>query len=303
MGRTTSEAASHIAAAAAWGSPIGETDHALLAAALAVAVANRCERQLVEAAGGRLDDRRARLDAERDRFRRALAATGSLLARAEVSACLIKADPDDDLGYENFDVVVRRADWPRALAALASWSSGTSNHRLERDKRFVHNPDGPDLHLHSRVSWYEVPVIDAESLLDRGVPGPPGFALPTPPDRLRILLAHAAFQTLCLDLRDLRELRELLEPGLVEEARGRADEEGWQRLFEHALAVGRGTVDALDAGRTPSVPAPLSARAALRGGAEHVRRLASGRRSAALREGVLRPLLVAAKLRRGAATW
>ena len=300
---TTNARASHIAASAAWGRRVDGVDDALLAAALAVARENRVERAVVEAHPGRLGPELARLDGDRASFRDALAASGAALEAAAVPACLIKVDPDDDLGYENFDVVVPLEDWPEALGALAGWADGTSRHRLERDKRFVHNPHGPDLHLHSRVSWYEVPVIDAAPLLARAATAIPGFGVPAPADRLRTLLAHAAFQTLCLDLRDLRDLRELLDAGVVDEARPLARSEGWAGLFEHALAVGRAAVGELDAGRTPRLPAPLSGHVALARGGRHVAYLARRRPRAALRELALRPALVAAKLRRGIATW
>jgi hypothetical protein len=301
-GHSTRDAALHIVAAAAWDGALGDPNDLTLAAALDVARRNRVERQLVEAFPARLSDPATRLDGQRAAFRRALAESGRVLDAAGVPACLIKVDPAEDLAYENFDVVVPREWWPAALAALAVWATGTSHHRLERDKRFLHNPDGPDLHLHSRVSWYEVPVVDAEPLLARTEEAVVGFRRPAAPDRLRILLAHAAFQTMCLDLRDLLELRALGDAA-TGDARELARAEGWSGLFEHAHGVGTEAIAALDRGRTPRLPAPLSGRVALARGAEHVRRLARRERAGALREAALRPALVAAKLRRGDARW
>ena len=273
----------------------------VLAAALALARRNRVEATLARAYAPRLSQEAASLDAHSQAFRRNLRASSVVLRAAGVVPILIKADPALDYVYSNFDLVVGEDCWDPAVTALRSWTSREWGHPLERDKILFAPESGPAVHLHRSVGWFEVPIISAESgLRDRArYDDDAGCLIPARHDRLRIVLAHAAFQNLALDLADLCEIRDLAHDDAVAAALREARIEGWGRAFGAFLAWSARLIRHLDAGEPLASPAPAPVGPALGAGLEHARASASRNRLAtAAREVVLRPVLVAAKRRR-----
>lgn len=236
-------------------------------------------------------------------FRQRLGEAVGRLQAGGVDPILIKCDPSADFVYSNFDLVVGADGWARALGALDGWASRFSGHRLEPDKLIVHPPTGPAAHLHRDASWFGVVAVEAAALR-RHVRRDPGTGVlrPDPTDELRLLLAHAVFQNLAVDLAELLSIRGLLAEGAdTEEARRRCQVEGWAAGFGVALDVARRTMAALDAGEPVPLPAPLPPLASLRDGVLHAAHLVrAGRAPMALREIALRAPLVAAKARRRA---
>jgi hypothetical protein len=292
-------AAHELLVAALWhGSPTPPGDD-VLALALRLARQNRVEALLARAYPDRLAAELREVEDKTRGFRRSLEEVASLLRRAGVAPILIKADPAADYVYSNFDVVVGDDGWDEAVRVLAGWSSRRWGHVLERDKVLFAAPAGPAVHLHRSVAWFEVPVIPTPDLRRRTVAddGHP-WLLPDPLDRLRITLAHAAFQNLAVDLADLLEMRSLLTAPLPPQGAERAGQEGWRATFEAASDWAAGLVRRLDAGVAIPLPAPMPAAMAARAGVEHAGHLlGSGRRPLAARELALRPVLIAAKRR------
>lgn len=271
----------------------------LLAPALALARRNRVEATFARAYESRLADEVASLDAHSRAFRRNLRDSSAVLRSAGVVPILIKADPALDYVYSNFDLVVGEDGWDAAVATLRPWSLREWGHPLERDKILFAPHSGPAVHLHRSVGWFEIPIISAEKGLreraheDRDA----GCLVPARYDRLRIVLAHAAFQNLAVDLADLWEIRDLGDDDTVAAASREASAEGWGRAFRAFLSWSMRLIRRLDAGEPLALPAPAPVGPAFGAGFEHASASRSGLETAA-REVVLRPVLVAAKLRR-----
>jgi hypothetical protein len=281
---------------AAWHDrPVGDVGGVTLWRALELARRNQVEARLARCAGEELPSELARTREAADAWRRNLGEASALLAEAGVTSVLIKSPPPEDCVYSNFDLVVGRERWVEAQRALAGWAVRTSGHPLEPDKLLVHPPAGPAAHLHRDVSWFGVVVVEAARL--RSLPAPDGaWRVPVPADELRIVLGHALFQNLAVDLSELRGLRGLLDDATVAEAAALAGEEGWGAGFVEAVALVRQAVAELDRSRPPTLPLPLPLRLCAAVGLEHARAgLRSGARAAALRELGLRPPLIAAK--------
>lgn len=202
--------------------------------------------------------------------------------------------------YSNFDLLVSREDWERAVAVLRGRSSAVRRHPLEPDKLLLYFERGPAVHLHRELGWFGVPVVDTQSVLARARSAPwlPAVEVPAPEEALRLLLAHASFQNLSLDLHDLVRVRRLLDHADLGAAEKAARAEGWDRAFRRVLALSSRAIVGLDAGGRCRLPLFLPPLPSLVDGWAHAAVLwERDARRDALHQVWLRPLLVAAKTR------
>ncbi len=281
-----------------WRGEVIPVDDAGLAAALREADRNQVQGLLARAYPQRLPGLVRAVDVATAQFRDNLAAVTARLRDAGVLPVLIKADPEGDYLYTNFDLVVGD-QWDAARRALAGWYVRSSGHPLEPDKVLLHPPSGPAAHLHRLVSWFGIPVVPAARLAARASSSPEGWLQPADADQLRIWLAHAVFQNLAVDLSELLAIRPLLVPDVVTEARHEARREGWQRAFDETLRTVDRAVARLDRGQDLPLPVPLRTSASIAVAREHVGHLRrTGQVAAARREAVLRgPLAVVKRCR------
>lgn len=281
--------------------PVPDASDDALVAALQLARRNEVEAPFVRAYADKLRDEMAEIDAGIAAYHRNLGEACELLARAGVRPILIKALPDDDYTYTNFDVVVGDDGWDRSVEALRPWAVSTSRYPLERrTKLLLYPPAGPAAHLHREVAWFDIPAIPTADLRAGAAPAQGvDCLLPSDVDALRILLAHAIFQNLALSLGELLTLRRLSEEAaVVAAAQQRAEVEGWGIGFRSAVRTARRTMDRLDRLEYVRLPVPLSIPASVVGGATHALHLLKARDVAAsVRELALRGPLVVAKLR------
>lgn len=277
--------------------PVGDD---VLAMALRVARRNQVQGLLARSYPAELQDELASVRTASDLFRRNLAEATLRLRNAGIRPVLIKADPNGDYVYTNFDLVVGE-QFERAVRVLAGWFTRTSRHPLEPDKVLLHPAEGPAAHLHTDVSWFGIPAVRGGPLAERAHEAAGGWLVPEPADELRIWLAHAAFQNLALDLSELIALRGLVHPDVIDRARAAAGREGWCRAFDETLRVAQDAITALDHGHAPRLPIPLTTATSLAVLREHaLHLLRTGRRSIAAREVALRPpLAVVKRLRLG----
>lgn len=282
-------------------SPPPDPDSATLAEALRLARRNQVEGVLCRAYPTHLAAELTEIVRQHEEFRRNLDAVSSLLRAAGVEPILIKAPPGLDYVYSNFDLVVGDDGWQAAIAALAGWAVRRSTHPLEQvTKLLMHPPVGPAAHLHRAVAWFDIPVVPTDRLRARAHATPDGdWLVPAPADELRIMLAHAVFQNMAIDLAELLTVHALsAEEETVRDARSEATREGWRRGFDDAWAVAESATARLGLGEDVRVPVRLPIARSLLAGAEHARGLhRSGRRKAAWREALLRVPLVLAKQR------
>ncbi|MFL5955293.1 MAG: hypothetical protein ACJ76I_14415 [Gaiellaceae bacterium] len=245
-----------------------------------------------------LAPRRADVELQSAAFRHNLRDSATRLRDADLHPLLVKADPDSAYVYSNFDIVVDRRHWGQALAALGPWVATTRQDRLERQKLFVVPHEGPALHLHAAICWYDIPSISTHRALERarGEDGVP-WLMPAPVDDFKILVAHIGFQTIAPTLSDLLLYRRA-GTEVIEAAAAEARAEGWEPVF--SLVVDRldRLARVLDAGGSPALPAPLPPGRAIAVGLQHaVTLIRRGRWHAAARELALRIPLVVAKQR------
>jgi hypothetical protein len=275
----------------------------VLEAALRLARRNGVQGHLARHYPDRLASEMAAVAGSSQRFRRNLADVATRLRGAGVEPILIKCDPADDFVYSNFDLVVGEQGWQPALDALKGWGVRQSSHPLEPDKLIVHPPEGPAAHLHRHVSWFGVTVVEAGALRAAATSSPQfDVLLPAPVDALRLLLAHAAFQNLAIDLSELRTERRLLDSGVdVAAVRSAAIEEGWGWAFDLTLTAVRCAIRAIDADVPPRLPVALPSLGSMLAGLRHAGQVARRRPAMALREVALRGPLVIAKTRRNLA--
>jgi O-antigen/teichoic acid export membrane protein len=291
----------HVLTEAVWrGRPLPADDDTLREA-LVLARRNQVEGRLARAYPRQLAPVEAEVAAATGLFRRNLYEVTGRLRDAGIPGVLIKADLSGDYVYGNFDLVVRERQWQAAQAALAGWYARRSVYWLERSSKvLLEPPSGPAAHLHKAVSWFGVPVVPTERLIERSASrdGRP-WLVPVPPDELRIWLAHALFQNLSLDLSELIAVRGLLRPDVVSEALREAGREGWAAAAHTVLAAAREAIDRLDAGAPVRLPLPLPVAASAQEAAQHPLHLLreTGTR-AAVRDAALRLPLVVAKKRR-----
>jgi hypothetical protein len=295
---TKRRSATTVVAASVWRGEVPQVDDADLTAALQEAERNQVQGVLARRYPERLADLLRSVEAATTEFRANLADATVRLRNAGIQPVLIKADPEGDYVYTNFDLVVGE-QWDAARRALSGWYVRTSGHPLEPDKLLLHPASGPAAHLHQVVSWFGVPVVPADRLATRASMSTRGWLTPDPADELRIWLAHAVFQNLALDLSELLAIRPLLRPEIVAEAEEEAQREGWRRAFLAALRTARDAVACLDDGRHVSLPVPLGPSASVAVAREHVGHLLrTGHVAAARREAALRgPLAVVKRCR------
>jgi O-antigen/teichoic acid export membrane protein len=267
---------------------------------LALARRNHVEGRLARAYPEQLPHVMAEVRAARGLFARNLAQVTGRLGEADIPAVLFKGDLPDDCVRNDFDLVVEERHWDGTFTALAGWYVHSSTYWLERTtKALLFPPVGPALHLHTGVSWFGVPVVPTEELLDGASDNGHGCLSPAPVDELRIWLAHAMFQNLALDLSELFAVRDLLRPDLIEAGRGKATREGWRTGYDVAVAAARSAIERLDGGAPLGLPVQLPLPLSLRAGAEHAYHMhLRGQHLAASRAAALRVALVAAKQRR-----
>jgi len=268
--------------------------------ALALARRNHVEGRLARAYPEQLSHVMAEVRTARGLFARNLAQVTGRLGEADIPAVLFKGDLPDDCVRNDFDLVVEERHWDGTFTALAGWYVHSSTYWLERTtKALLFPPVGPALHLHTGVSWFGVPVVPTEELLDRASSNGHGCLSPAPVDELRIWLAHAMFQNLALDLSELFAVRDLLRPDLIDAGREKATREGWRTGYDTAVAAARSAIDRLDGGAPLGLPVQLPLPLSLRAGAEHAYHMhLRGQHLAASRAAALRVALVAAKQRR-----
>lgn len=285
---------------AAWTEdPVVDPSQELIDTAVVLAHRNEVAPLLVHAYADRLITEANALRAAVAAYHRNLVDACALLEDASVPTILIKALPMDEYIYSNFDLVVGEDGWDAAIAALDRWTTRTSAHPLERTKLLLYPAEGPAVHLHRSVAWFDVPVVATSELRARARrPDGSPCLLPCAADALQILVAHAAFQNLSLTLGELRTYRDLATAGNVAEAARLAREEGWARGFMHVTRAADRTIARLDALEPTALPAALPVLGSAAGGLEHAVHLArSGRLATALRELALRVPLIAAKRR------
>ncbi len=286
---------------ACWlGRPAPDVSDAELAAAIRFARRNEVEADFVRRYASRLPEDLARIEETVTAYRRTLLEACARLGDAGVAPILIKALPEDDYTYSNFDIVVGDDGWDSAVAALDAWAESTSRHPLERGtKMLLYPPEGPAVHLHREVAWFDVPAVPTDRLRNEATPAAGIRCLsPSPADALEILVAHAVFQNLAFSLGELIAYRDLASDGVEREAAARARADGWARGFRSAARLAHGTMRRLDRLDPTRLPAPFPIAPSLVGGVEHALHLARTRRLAgSVRELALRAPLVAAKRR------
>lgn len=290
--------AREVVVSAVWrDAPPTEVDDATLGAALRLARRNLVEGHLARAYPHRLASEVRRVHEARAAFHRNLEEASGRLAAGGVQPILIKADASEDYLYGNFDLVVGEDAWSSAVQALLDWGERCSAHPAERHKILIHPANGPAAHLHRSVSWFDVPVVPTDRLRARAHrQDGASWWVPAPVDTFRILLAHAAFQNLALDLSELLQLRRLLDSTSVPASRNEAATEGWGVGFDRVLRAAVEGIRRLDAGESLKLPMPLSVVSSLWVGIEHASYLwRSRRKRIAAYEMALRPPLVLAK--------
>jgi O-antigen/teichoic acid export membrane protein len=300
MRSTTGGPALRLLTEAVWRAKAPDATHAELEAALTLARCNQAEGRLALAYPQQLSHVLAEVRVADELLARNIQQVTGRLRQAGIPSVLIKSGEPGDYVHTDFDLVVARQHWDRAFAALADWYVHRSTYWLERStKTFLHPPVGPALHLHAAVAWFGVPVLPTSQLLARASMNGHGCLSPAPADRLRIWLAHAVFQNLSLDLSELFAVRDLLQPQVIEAARGHADREGWRAGFDGALATAEAAIDRLDRGLPVTLPMALPLPLSVRAGVEHAHHLQqTGEKAAAARETALRIPLVVRKRRR-----
>lgn len=285
----------------AWhGDRVDDPTDAELQAALALARKNEVEPILVRAYADRLPNELVALDRSVEAYRRNLRDACKCLSDAGLQPVLIKALPDEDYTYSNFDVVVGNDGWEPAIRALRPLTVSSERHPLERRTKMLLYPDErPAIHLHREVAWFDIPAIPTREVR-RGAVASDGVTclLPSPVVTLEILLAHAVFQNLAFTLGELLALRRLLSPGPTREAESGASRDGWGIGFRSAVRTARDAIARLDRMEPIHLPVPLSIPASLLEAIEHAAYLSRHRRFAtAARELALRGPLVVAKRR------
>jgi O-antigen/teichoic acid export membrane protein len=243
---------------AVWrGTPQRASD-AELERALELARRNRVEGSLAGAYPMQLANVLAETRAAAKLFTVQVGQVASSFLDAGIQAVLIPPGAPGDHTGASIEMVVPERDWRRALTVLADWYEHRAT-SLQGDSTtaVLYALAGPELRLHTSVSWFRVPAFPTERLLDRARRNSVGLTVPAPADYLRIWLARAVFQDLVLDLSSLLTVCGLLRPAVVMNARAEARREGWHAEFGDALAVARDAIDRLDRGLPVDLPVPL----------------------------------------------
>ena len=241
-----------------WQHAAPKAGDATLRQALELARRNRVEALLARAYPVQLADVLAEVSAAADVYARYVEHVAGCLRRAGVPALLMPGPLPPGHPDAGIDLLTTAEHWPNALELLGGGHAhrGTAGYGRVATA-CLYPPACPALHLHADTRWLGVPMRP-RLLLARARPGKHGLLIPAPPDRLRIRLAEALFQTRVLDLSMLVEVRELLVPDVMTAARAEAEQEGWRADFEEALRAASDAVDRLNHRRPGSPPIPVA---------------------------------------------
>ena len=191
-------------------------------------------------------------------FSRTLGHAANRLKEAGIPAVLIKLGRVSDHVCTSIDLVVSERDWRRAIALLEESYGHASVHRLGHSRRALLTPaNGPQLHLHTGLSWFGVPMLPTDELLARSRSNAHGLLVPQAPDYLRISVAYASSRQFALDLSALLTLSKLHHPQLILAARAAADREGWRARFDGGLEAASTAMASLDRGLFVNIPIQL----------------------------------------------
>jgi O-antigen/teichoic acid export membrane protein len=243
---------------AVWRGTSPKVTDAELGQALELARRNRVEGSLARAYPARLSAVLAETSAAGKLFAFHVGQVAGCLDGASIPAVLIPPGvPGDHVGA-SIEMIVPEREWRRALTVLADWYEHRSTLRLRNCATAVlHSVAGPELRLHTGVSWFGVPAFPTDRLLHRARRNSGGLVVPAPADYLRILLAKALFEDLVLDLSAILTVCGLLRPAVIMNARAEARREGWHAGFGAALAAVNSAIERLDRGLPVSLPVPL----------------------------------------------
>lgn len=227
--------------------------------ALALARRNRVEGRLAYAYPEQLLDVLAEVRHAYDQYKKNLDFTMQSFMRNGISAVSLEARPPSDHVLDTMDLIIPERDWHRALDVLSRQYVLDSRSRYgAAPTALLRPPRGPVIRLHTSGSWFGVPALDAEKLLNGAYRSSNGFLIPGPSEYLRILLACAAYRDMSLRMSDLLTLRSLLHADILTRARAAACSEGWSEGFEIALAAARAAIDHLDCGHPIELPIKLA---------------------------------------------
>lgn len=226
--------------------------------ALDVARRNRVEGRLAGAYPAQLAGVLAETRAADNLFALQVGQVTGCFRDAGIPAMLIPPGVPGSHAGASIEMVVPERDWHRALTVLSDWyEHGSTSRRGTSTSALLHSAAGPELHLHTSVSWFGVPNCSMDRLLHRAYRNTGGLRVPEPADYLRIWLAQALFQDLVFDLSTLLTVRGLLRPAVIMNACAEARREGWEASLGDVLAAVIGTVESLDRGLAVSLPVPL----------------------------------------------
>ena len=226
---------------------------------------NRIEGRLAALYPQQLPDLLAETQATARLFANNLRHVDALLRTAGIPMVLLNVGrPSDHLG-NGIDIVVPDPHWHAAIAVLDDWYVKKSVHRAEGALALLFPASGPEVHLRNSLSWFGLPMLEADRLLQRSRRSRSGILVPASADFLRICLAQAVFVNLTLNLSQLLAFRTLLNPRVVKEARSAARSEGWLDDFDSALSAAARAVEDLDRGLLINLPVPMPLGTSLRG--------------------------------------
>jgi O-antigen/teichoic acid export membrane protein len=269
---------------AVWRGTAPKATDAELQQALDVARRNRVEGSLAGAYPAQLAGVLAETRAADNLFALAVGRVSGCFRDAGIPAVLIPPGVPGGHADASIEMVVPERDWRRALTVLSDWYEHRSTGRRGTSTTAeLYSAAGPELRLHTNVSWFGVPACSTDRLLHRAHRNTGGPLVPAPADYLRIWLAQALFQDLVFDLSTLLTVRGLLRPAVIMNACAEARREGWEAGFGDVLAAVIGVIESLDRGLAVSLPVPLPLSPSLgrQAARPHVRRMSDDRVAAA----------------------
>jgi O-antigen/teichoic acid export membrane protein len=256
--RRAEEPASSLVIDAVWRGTAPKATDAELRQALNVASRNRVEGRLAGAYPAQLAGVLAETRAAGNLFALQVGRVSGCFRDARIPVVLIPPGVPGGQAGASIEMVVPERDWRRALTVLSDWYEHRSTSRRGTSTTAaLYSAVGPELHLHTSVSWFGVPACSTDRLLHRAYRNTGGLWVPTPADYLRIWLARALFQDLVFDLSTLLTVRGLLRPAVIMDACAEARREGWEAGFGDVLAAVIGVIESLDRGLAVSLPVPL----------------------------------------------
>jgi O-antigen/teichoic acid export membrane protein len=256
--RRAEDPATSLVIDAVWRGKASKATDAELQQALDLARRNRVEGSLACAYPAQLAGALAETRAADNLFALQVGQVSGCFRDAGIPAVLIPPGVPGGQAGASIEMVVPERDWSRALTVLSDWYEHRSTCRRGTSTSAVLcSAAGPELHLHTSVSWFGVPACSTDQLLHRAHPNTGGPLVPAPADYLRIWLAQALFQDLVFDLSTLLTVRGLLRPAVIMNACAEARREGWEAGFGDVLAAVIGAIESLDRGLAVSLPVPL----------------------------------------------